>query len=158
MNFHFVQSKFYHSFLQTFNISLSLFVVPNMLSLKQSVFGSGPSKLTLQVTITWLLYGQPKGHTTSSHGPQQLILKAPQSNNKVSLERTHKLAGGGGPFNPTQTQEARGCHHGELICQLSQKSQRWRPCLIKLAVRKVKRLTRRIAVFSWDIIVNSSGS
>ena len=35
--------------------------------------------------------------------------------------------------------------------QPSQKSQRWRPCLIKLAVRKIKRLTRRMAVFSWDI-------
>ena len=155
MNFHSVQSKFYHSFLQTFNVSPYSFVVPSLLSSKWSVFGCGPSKLMLQVWHHVALCGQPGDHAASSCDPQQLGFKRDPNNNKRQSKNKHvnwqKVV------VDTSGLSGRRHHHGELICHLSQKVTKDGGRFDQESYEKSQEAHQEIAVSYWDIKVNSSG-
>ena len=90
MNFHSVQSKFYYAFFKLLMSPPNSFVVSSLLSLKRSVFGTGLSKLMLQVWHHMALCGQSRDHAVASCDPQQQpgFKRNPKNNKSQSKPNT----------------------------------------------------------------------
>ena len=148
MNFHSVQSKFYYAFFKFLMSPPNSFVVSSLLSLKRSVFGTGLSKLMLQVWHHMALCGQSGDHAVASCDPQQQPgFKRDPKNNK-SQSKPNTPIGGRWWWSPGLS--GRRHHHGELICHLSQKVTKDGGRFDQESYEKSQEAHQEIAVSYWD--------
>jgi len=129
MNFHSVQSKFYYSFFKLLMSPPNSFVVSSLLSLKRSVFGTGLSKLMLQVWHHMALCGQSGDHAVASCDPQQQPgFKRDLKNNK-SQSKPNTSIGGRWWWSPMAWHSLGGAITMENSFAIWGSShKRWRPC------------------------------